>query len=424
MPQLALEGGEPVRRQPFPTVENASGRTLGDEELRLLEEVIRSGILNRVGGKQARLFEEEFAQFHNAAFAVGTTSGTSAIHVAVGALDPEPGDEIIVAPISDMGSVIPILYQNALPVFADVDPRTGNISAETIASCLSERTRAVIVVHLFGRPAEMDPILELCRSYGITVIEDCAQAIGAEYKGQKVGTLGDFGCFSFQQSKHITTGDGGMVLVNRPEYQTRARLFSDKGWPREGTTRDYLFLAPNYRMNELTAAVGRAQLRKLPEVVERRKAIAEALSQGLEQIPGLIPPYVPPHTRPSWWLYPFHVDQEVLGIPPSEFARYLRAEGIPVSAGYIGKPLFCYEMLYHRRTYGRSEFPFSSSYCSRPIIYGEQDCPGAWEALQSLLLIPINERYTEQEVKDILSACQKIVEKFFGRIKQKAEEQG
>src|SRR5262249_20900267 len=158
-----------------------------------------------------------FAVMYGAPKAIASTSGTAALHVAVAAINPEPRDEIITTGMSDMGTVIPILMQNCIPVFADVDPVTGNLTADTIAKKITDRTRAVIVVHLFGRPADMAPIQELLRSKGIALIEDCAQAHLADYGGKKIGTFGDLGCFSLQGSKQITCGDGGLTLVNRED---------------------------------------------------------------------------------------------------------------------------------------------------------------------------------------------------------------
>ena len=217
---------------------------------------------------------------------MASTSGTSAIHVAVAAVNPDPCDEIITTAMSDMGTAIPILMANCIPVFADVDPITGNLTAETIARKITPRTRAVIVVHLFGRPADLGPIVDLLRPKGIALIEDCAQAHFAEYRGKKIGTFGDLGCFSLQQSKQITCGDGGLTLVNREDLIERASLFIDKGRSRKAG-RVHLFLGANYRMTELQGTVARAQLAK-----GRRPDRGAAhggrrrCRRGLRQMPG------------------------------------------------------------------------------------------------------------------------------------------
>ena len=263
---LAINGGTPYRVRPFATYANASGRSLGDEEKQLLAEVIDSGALNRNDGSKVAALERAWAEMLGVPHAQAVTSGTAALHTAVAALNLEPGDEIITSPITDMGTVIAILACNLVPTFADVDPRTGNITAEAIARQISPKTRAIIVVHLFGQPADMDPILALARQHDLRVIEDCAQAHLAAYQGRLVGTMGDLGCFSFQQSKQMTTGDGGLVVSRDEALAVRARLFSDKGWPRGiPGLRGHLFLGMNYRMTELQGAVGLAQERKLPE---------------------------------------------------------------------------------------------------------------------------------------------------------------
>ena len=240
---------------------------IGAAELAGLARVIHSRYLNSVDGREVPALEREFAAAYG-------SPGRRRIHVRHGVdprgtrrHQPDPCDEIVTTPLTDMGSVIPILACNCIPVFADVDPRTGNLTAETIASKLTQRTRAVVLVHLFGRPADLAPIRDLLDRHGIALIEDCSQAHFAEYAGKKVGTWGDLGCFSLQQSKQMTCGDGGITLVNRDDLAGRARLFVDKGWDRAGGIRAYPFLGMNYRMTELQAAVALAQLRKLPRSI-------------------------------------------------------------------------------------------------------------------------------------------------------------
>ncbi len=304
---LAINGGAPYRVRPFATYANASGRSLGDEEKQLLAEVIDSGALNRNDGSKVAALERAWAEMLGVPHAQAVTSGTAALHTAVAALNLEPGDEIITSPITDMGTVIAILACNLVPTFADVDPRTGNITAETIARQISPKTRAIIVVHLFGQPADMDPILALARQHDLRVIEDCAQAHLAAYQGRLVGTMGDLGCFSFQQSKQMTTGDGGLVVSRDEALAVRARLFSDKGWPRGiPGLRGHLFLGMNYRMTELQGAVGLAQARKLPGMVAQRRRTAGSLRELVAAIPGLIPPYIAARRRARLVDVPVH----------------------------------------------------------------------------------------------------------------------
>ncbi|MCD6399801.1 DegT/DnrJ/EryC1/StrS family aminotransferase [candidate division WOR-3 bacterium] len=258
MEELAINGGPKTRDtsvKPWPSVSNASGRLFGDEEKQLLEEVIDSGTLFRYGGKTVQTFEEEMAAKYGVKHATAVTSGTAALHTAVAALDLDVGDEVITTTVTDAGTVIGILQCNCVPVFADVDRRTMIMRPDSIEAAISERTRAIIVVHLFGQPAPMDEVMDIAQRHKLYVIEDCAQAHGARFDGQLVGTIGHLGAFSMQQSKQITTGDGGVVISNDDELAARARMFHDKFYDRRGEYRGYERLGINYRMNELTRRV-------------------------------------------------------------------------------------------------------------------------------------------------------------------------
>ena len=254
----------------LPSDQDASGRTLGAEELSLLAEVIGSGTLTSTKGTFVKTLEERFAVMIGSKHAYACSSGSAAIHIAVAAIDPEPGDEIITSPITDMGALTPILYQGAIPVFADVDVRTCNVTAKTIAARLSNKTRAIIVTHLFGNPCEMEAILALGKVRGIPVIEDSAQSFLARSGEGYVGTIGTIGCFSLQQGKHITTGEGGLVTTDSDALARRMYQFINKAWGYGDSNPDHTFLALNYRMTELQGAVAVAQLEKLHDTVQRR----------------------------------------------------------------------------------------------------------------------------------------------------------
>jgi len=205
----------------------------GPEEFKLLREALLSQNLCCIDGTMVSGFEKEFATAYDSPYAVASTSGTAAIHVALGALDLNPCDEVITAPITDLGTVIPILSQNAIPVFADIDD-SYNMDPADVERKITPRTRAIVVVHLFGNPCDMDAMVDIAKRHKIPLIEDCSQAHMAEYKGRYAGTLGDIGCFSFQQSKHMTTGDGGMTITGNKAYYERMKLFADKGYARKG----------------------------------------------------------------------------------------------------------------------------------------------------------------------------------------------
>jgi perosamine synthetase len=394
----------PVRTAPFPGINDPAGRTLGDEELALLTEVIRSAKLNRGAGSKVAELERTFAARYGRRFCTTSTSGTAAIHVALGALTLEPGDEVITAPITDMGTVIPILLQNCVPVFADVDPTTLCLDPADVERRITPRTRVIIAVHLVGNACDMDAIMAIARRHNLTVIEDCAQAFLTEYKGRLVGTIGDIGCFSLQQSKHITCGDGGLTITDDERLGERLALFANKGWPNYGKGgRDYVMFGVNYRMTELQAAVVLAQLPKLDGVVARRIAAADAITAAIAGIPGLLPPQSPPGGRHSYWFYPLLTQPEQLGWSTADFARRLRELGIPAGHGYTGKPIFLYDLLRNQQVYGHSHYPWDAPGREGlpPVRYEPGVCPQTEDALARLVVIPCNEGFTAQDAQDI-----------------------
>ncbi|MDR0271093.1 DegT/DnrJ/EryC1/StrS family aminotransferase, partial [Paenibacillus sp.] len=260
--KLAIHGGEKVKTTPFGT-----GKRFGLEEAKELLEALEQNTLFYHFGNKVKQFLADFNEMYKVPYSVATSSGTAAIHVALGAAGITVGDEVITSPITDYGSIIGILYQNAIPIFADVDPHSYNMDPASIEACITKRTKAILVVHLAGNACDMDPIMEIAKKYNIKVIEDCAQAYLTEYKGQLVGTIGDYGCFSTNDFKHISTGDGGIVSINsgNEEDYYRTHAFVDKNYKRIGTSLDRTpsSLAPNYRMTELQGAVGIAQLKRL-----------------------------------------------------------------------------------------------------------------------------------------------------------------
>jgi len=403
----AKYGGKPVRTTPLPSIANSSGRLFNNEEIKLLMEVIRSGRLNRVYGTFVRKFEAEFAKIMEVKHAIASTSGTAAIHVALGACNIGPGDEVITTPITDMGTIIPILFQNAIPIFADITLETFNLDPKDVERRISDKTQAIIVVHLFGMPAEMDIIMEIAEKHNLYVIEDCAQAYLAEYKGRLVGTIGHMGAFSLQQSKHITSGDGGVTITNDDELAYRARLFADKGWDRE-IRRYHPFLGNNYRMTELQGAIALAQLNKLKWVVERRRKLAQLLNRKLEELDGIYPPKVPKYCKHSYWQYPVRVDTEILKVSIKEFSQALKAEGIPNSIGYV-PPVYLQPVLAKKQAYKDPRCPFECPLYGKSIKYEPGMCPNAERIQNHVLVLPWNEFYTKKDIEDIARAFEKLV---------------
>lgn len=393
----------------LPSDQNSSGRTLGDEEMKLLGEAIESGTLTSTKGKFVKEFEARFAELVGAKSAYCASHGTAALHTAYAAVDPEPGDEFITTSITDMGALTPIIYQTAVPVFADVDRDTLNVTAETIEKVISERTKAIIVTHLFGNPCEMGPIMELARSKNIPVIEDCAQAFLAKQNGQWIGTIGDIGCFSLQQGKHITTGEGGVVVSNNEEYARRMFLFINKAWGYGDKNPDHYFVAPNYRMNELSGAVALGQLDKLHEGVDVRIKMADMLSEQLTDIPGIKTPRVAKDSVHTYWKYCLNVDGDKVEGGAVGLATPLRENyGIFSAPRYIQKPAFHCQVFRDQRTFGNSRFPFTHA---RPEAanYAPENYQGTYDGLESVLVLPWNERYTEDHVKYIASAIKETV---------------
>jgi len=395
---------------PLPSDGDRTGRDLGAEELELLRQVLSTGTLFSPKGTFVKRLEQEFAARYGLPHAHACSSGSAAVHCAVAAIDPEPGDEIITTPITDMGALTAILYQGAIPVFCDVDPDSYNVTAETIAPRLTRRTRAVIVTHLFGVPCEMGPILELCAERGIPVIEDCAQAFDATYRGKPVGTLGAIGCFSFQQGKHMTMGEGGMVVTADPALARRMFLFINKAWGYGDKEPDHYFLAPNYRINELTGAVGLAQLAKLGGVVARRRASAAAFTRAIAGLRGVAPQKRPAECEPVYWKYCVNIDGS--GASLSDVAGRLRGAGIFAMPRYIGKPAFECKIFREKVTFGTSSWPYTDP--SRaglpPVDHDRRNFPGAVEALAKVLVIPWNEFYTDAHVAYIAGQLRAAVE--------------
>lgn len=379
----------------IPSDQDSSGRQLGSEEIELVTEAIKSGTLTCTKGTFVKAFQAAFGELLGVQHSYACASGTSAIHAAVAAIDPEPGDEIITSPITDMGAITPIIYQTAIPVFADVDVRTGNVTAETIERVIGPKTRAIIVTHLFGNPADMGPILDLSKRCGIPVIEDCAQAYGATYDGRPLGTLGAIGCFSLQQGKHITTGEGGVVVSNDPDLARRLRLFIDKAWGYGDPKPDHYFAALNGRMTELQGAVALAQLRKLGHSVERRTTLGEHLTGALEGHSGIDVISSPLRGMQSYWKYAFHVAPELGG--PVELARTLRTYDIGSAPRYIQKPAFECAVIRDRKTFGNSGFPFT---LARPEVldYAHDRYRGTYDFLRSVLVLPWNEKLEQIHV--------------------------
>jgi dTDP-4-amino-4,6-dideoxygalactose transaminase len=400
----------------LPSDADISGRDFGEEEIELLRQVIESGTLNCTKGTQVKAFEKEFAARYGMPHSRAVTSGTAAVHTAVAAIDAEPGDEIITTPITDMGGIAPILYQQAIPIFADVDPVSLNVTPETVAERIGPRTRAIIATHLFGNPCDVVGIREVADAAGIPVIEDCAQAYLATQTERLVGTIGQIGAFSLQQGKHMTTGEGGIVVTADPAYARWMTLFSDKAWGYGDPNPDHYFLALNYRMTDLQGAVARAQLAKLEGCVERRRQTAALMTELIADVPGLTLPRPLPGATHVYWKYPLIVDPVVIEGGSDALGAALKKQGVFCAPRYIQKPAFECQVFTERKTYGRSQCPYS---CRERegggrVVYDAAEYPGTLEGLERVVVLPWNERYTEEHVHYVARAVRQAVEGLAG----------
>jgi perosamine synthetase len=328
---LAINGGPKVREKPFPP-----WPVLGDDDAVAVTDALRSGRLTQLTGSTVAAFENAFAEWHGVHHAVATSSGTTAIHTALAALDVGPGDEVIVPAHTFIASATPVLHQRATPVFADVDERTFCIDPGSVEERLTDRTKAIVAVHVNGHPANLDAMQAIAAPRGIHVIEDAAQAHGALYKGRKVGTIGVAGCFSFWEDKIITTGgEGGSVITADDALADRMRRIRHHGeGPAEGE-RAYFHveLGYNYRMSSIHAATGLVQLRRLDEYIEGRRRNAAYLGERLGELPGVERPYVADGCVHSYYKYICRLRPDA-GIDIADFVRAVAAEGIPISRRY------------------------------------------------------------------------------------------
>lgn len=397
----------------LPSDQDSSGRTLGAEEIALLTEAIQTGTLTSTKGEFVKTLEKKFAALLGVKHVHACASGTAAVHCAIAALNPEPGDEFVTTSITDMGALTPILYQGGIPVFADVDPRTYNLTAKAIEACLSKKTKAIVATHLFGNPCDMAEIQALAASRNLPIIEDCAQAFQARHDGKPIGTFGAVGCFSLQQGKHITTGEGGLVATNDDALARRMYLFINKAWGYGDPNPDHYFLALNYRLSELQGAVAVAQLPKLDGVVKSRVETANQLTKKLQGLPGIETPHVNPKNYHTYWKYCLRVDGKVLAGGSPALGKLLRERGIACAPRYIQKPAFMCEIFQKQRTFGESRWPFT---LARPeaLDYSRDRFPGTFAALEGVLVLPWNEKYTDEHVDYIADAVQHAAKQLAG----------
>lgn len=328
----ALVGGEPIRSRPFP-----AWPKFDSAEEKALQQVLTSGKWWRGGGRHTKRFEEAYAKLTGAKHCLATASGTAALFTSVNALDISPGDEVLVPPYTFIATVNVVLLQYALPVFVDTDIETFQMDAGKVAAAITSRTRAIIPVHLGGGAVDVDAIGRIAGDRNLPVIEDACQSHLAEWRGKKVGTLGTTGCFSFQASKNLNSGEGGAVLTNSDEVAEKCYAFQNNSRGRTNNVRQAQ--GSNERMTEFQAAMLLAQMTRLEKQSQRRENNAAYLKRLLGEIPGIeVAQTYEGCTRNAYHLFMFRYRaEEFAGLPRSTFLRAMKAEGIPCSGGY--KPL-------------------------------------------------------------------------------------
>ncbi|MDD5286877.1 MAG: DegT/DnrJ/EryC1/StrS family aminotransferase [Desulfuromonadaceae bacterium] len=381
MPKLAINGGTPVRNTPFPGY-----NTIGDEEKRAVMEVLDTGVLSKFlgtwhpdfyGGPRVQKLEKEWAEYFGVKHAVTVNSATSGLYAAVGAAGAGPGDEVIVSPYTMAASATAALVYGAIPVFADIDPDIFCLSPQSIRDRISTYTKAIIVVDIFGHPADMDEIMTIAREQNLLVIEDNAQGPGALYKGRYSGTLADMGVFSLNYHKTIHTGEGGVVVTDDDDLAERLQLIRNhaevvvRGKEVENLVNMVGF---NYRMTEIEAAIGSEQLKKLSSLIEGRNERAAYLTKRFSRIPGLTVPTTREGVLHGYYVYPLRFDAAVFGVSRDRFADALLAEGISVGRGYV-RPLYLEPMYQKRIAIGKDGFPFSYSGYKGDVSYEPGICP-------------------------------------------------
>ncbi len=412
---LAIDGGTPVRKDPFPP-----WPWFDEETIEFAMEPLRTGKVNYWTGELGMKFQDMFAEWVGVKHAVAVNSGTSALHVALAAAGVGPGDEVITQAETFIASAMCALHQNAVPVFADIDPKTHTLDPEDFRRKITERTKAVIPVHLYGHPADMDAIMEIAEEHGIVVIEDCAQAHGAEYHGKKVGSIGHLGAFSFCQDKIFTTGgEGGMVTTNDDEMAMKARTFKDHGfWEEERRNllemeALYLYIHHNigfnYRMTEIQAAIGIKQLEKIDTWnLPRRAANAEAITAEIEGLEQVNPPYVAPGCKHAWYKYVITLNLDKLTCDRDQFVRAMRAEGYPGAMIGDWPENYKEEVFTKHRGYGNTSCPFTCPWQARVIDYTKVHCPNAADIGKRTVKVQVHPTMDVEDARDIGRIIRKV----------------
>jgi perosamine synthetase len=377
--KLAIEGGSPVSPQP---IAMEHGGVMEDDEIAAAVAVLRSGHLWQYSGDEIAYFERELADYVGAKHALAVNTGTTNMEIALAAVGVGPGDEVVTTPFTFIATSVAILRQNAVPVFADIDPATFNMSPQALEGAITERTKAILPVSIFGHPIDMEPLRTIAGRHSTPIIDDAAQSLGAEYHGRKVGALADITCFSFTAPKPITTaGEGGMITTDSDKLAETMSLIRNFGYDRIKclpTGRlQYDRLGWNARLTQLQGAVGRVQLRKLDRFNARRVENAEFLTERLRTVEGVVPPEVVGDVRHVFWQYTIRLQPERLRVSRDEVRAALEAEGVE-TAVYYDRPIYRQPYFAELRGYGSTSCPFGCPW------YGGKDQRGIDDDLRAV----------------------------------------
>jgi perosamine synthetase len=414
--KLAIHGGKKTINNRF-----NSYNSIGVEEKNAAIKVIESGVLSKFlgvwspdffGGPMVQEFERQCEKFFEVKHAVVVNSWTSGLIAAVGAVGIEPGDEVIVSPWTMSASATAILHWNAIPVFADIDSKTFCLDPESIEANITQFTKAILVVDIFGYSANMKLIMNLAKKYNLKVISDTAQAPGAKFHGKFAGTLADIGGYSLNYHKHINTGEGGILVTNNDLYADKLRLIRNHAEvvvEAKGNKDLTNMVGYNFRLGEIECAIGIEQIKKLPNLLKKRQKVAERLNKGLSGLKGLQLPYVEKNCSHVYYSYAMVLNVKLLGITNEKIAEALMAEGlIGVATKYTNIHLL--PMYQQKIAYGSKGFPWKSEICKRDVDYSKGICPVA-ESLQDeyFLAFGISQfDLTNEDVDLIIKAFKKV----------------
>lgn len=420
----ALLGGKPIRDKHFPP-----RKTMGHAESDAVKRVLDSDVLSAFlgasgtffnGGPEVKNFENAWGSKFGFRHVISVNSWTSGLMAAVGAVGIEPGDEVICSPYTMSASATSAFFYGGIPVFADIDPETFCLSPESVKSRITARTKAIIVVHLFGHPADMDALIAIAKPRGIKIIEDAAQAPGALYKGRPVGAIGDIGGFSLNYHKHIHTGEGGLLVTNNDDLAARCQLIRNHGenaidmFPSVDISN---IIGGNFRLTELQAAIGIEQLHRLDDIIVHRQRLAHALNMRLQGIDGLSVQQIPPGCTHSYYMYPIKYDETRIGLPRGTFVKAVAAElpradsweTTPLAEGYV-KPLYLNTIYQSKIAIGRRGFPFNVH--GIDYDYSKGICPVAERLYEKVMLLTplVREPLTVDDINDFADAIVKVIE--------------